>query len=74
MISWSGLRGRISFTLTLSLYDLAEGQVDNYILDLIIAMTYSVVLFSIIVQGLTVKKLFGIYDKKNPALEESEEK
>ncbi|MFC2111525.1 cation:proton antiporter, partial [Bacteroidota bacterium] len=73
VLTWSGLRGGISVALALSLYDLAEGQVDNYVLDLIIAMTYSVVLFSIIVQGLTVKKVFKIYDQKNPLPKKSEE-
>jgi NhaP-type Na+/H+ or K+/H+ antiporter len=42
--------------LALSLYDVAEQNfINREIIDLIIAMTYSVVLFSIIVQGLTIK-------------------
>ncbi len=59
ILTWSGLRGGISVALALSLYETAKQfSVDTRIIDLIIAMTYSVVLFSIVVQGLTVSKLF----------------
>ncbi len=68
IITWSGLRGGISVALALSLYDAAEGHVRQNVIDLIIAMTYSVVLFSIIVQGLTVSKLFERMDKVNKNL------
>jgi len=64
ILTWSGLRGGISVALALSLYDLAGDKVENHYLDLIIAMTYSVVLFSIIVQGLTITKLFKKFDDK----------
>ena len=64
IITWSGLRGGIGVALALSLYDQAEGYVDKQVIDLIIAMTYSVVLFSIIVQGLTVGKMFNWMDNK----------
>jgi CPA1 family monovalent cation:H+ antiporter len=64
ILTWSGLRGGISVALALSLYDTAkEFSVNPRIIDLIISMTYSVVLFSILVQGLTVGKLFA---KANP--------
>jgi CPA1 family monovalent cation:H+ antiporter len=59
ILTWSGLRGGISVALALTLYDTAkEFSVNPRTIDLIIAMTYSVVLFSILVQGLTVGKLF----------------
>ncbi len=48
VLTWGGLRGGISVALALSLPAIAEKP-------LILAATYAVVLFSIIVQGLTVK-------------------
>lgn len=50
ILTWSGLRGGISVALALSLPSMNEKNA-------IIAMTYAVVIFSIIVQGLTVGKL-----------------
>lgn len=59
VLTWSGLRGGISVALALSLYDTVRRYgVNHEIIDIIIAMTYSVVVFSIIVQGLTMKKVF----------------
>jgi CPA1 family monovalent cation:H+ antiporter len=52
ILVWGGLRGGVSIALALSIdQDLNK--------DLILAVTYFVVLFSIIVQGLTVGKLTG---------------
>ena len=48
VLVWGGLRGGISVALAFSLPD-------NEIKPLILAITYSVVVFSIVVQGLTVK-------------------
>ncbi|MHB1333186.1 MAG: cation:proton antiporter [Sulfuriferula sp.] len=56
IMTWGGLRGGISVALALSL------PLSPY-RDLIIEATYSVVIFSIIVQGLTVGKLV---EKKEP--------
>ncbi len=42
-----------------------EFYVDNEIINLIIAMTYSVVLFSIVVQGMTIGKLFNKMTESN---------
>lgn len=50
VLIWGGLRGGISVALALSLKDTMNK-------DLIVTMTYIVVLFSIIVQGLSIGKL-----------------
>lgn len=50
LMTWGGLRGGISVALALSLPNSPER-------DLILAITYSVVVFSIVVQGLTMDKL-----------------
>ncbi len=59
ILTWSGLRGGISVALALSLYqNVKNGTMIDTTVDLITVMTYCVVLFSIVVQGLTVKTLF----------------
>ena len=50
VLIWGGLRGGIAVALALSLPD-------NGYKPTILSITYAVVLFSIIVQGLTVKQL-----------------
>jgi CPA1 family monovalent cation:H+ antiporter len=50
IMTWGGLRGGISIALALSLPTGFEREV-------ILAMTYCVVVFSILVQGLTIKYL-----------------
>ena len=50
IMTWGGLRGGISIALALSLTEVMER-------DLFLVITYIVVVFSIIVQGLTVGKL-----------------
>ena len=51
IMAWGGLRGGISIALALSIpHDMAAR-------DLLVTVTYGVVIFSIIVQGLTVGKL-----------------
>lgn len=52
ILTWGGLRGGISVALALSLPGGAER-------DLILIMTYAVVVFSITVQGLTIGRLVG---------------
>ncbi len=50
VLTWGGLRGGISVALALSLPESAEK-------NLILVMTYGVVIFSIVVQGVSVKKV-----------------
>ncbi|MEM7549504.1 MAG: sodium:proton antiporter [Bacteroidota bacterium] len=50
IMTWGGLRGAISIALALGLTDAMER-------DLFLVVTYIIVIFSIIVQGLTVEKL-----------------
>ena len=50
IMTWGGLRGGISIALALSLLPEMEK-------DFIVAITYTVVLFSLIIQGLTIEKL-----------------
>ena len=56
MLTWGGLRGGISVALALSIPGTADGvRVPER--DLVVALTYVVVVFSILVQGLTVGPL-----------------
>ncbi|NQZ75789.1 MAG: sodium:proton antiporter [Ekhidna sp.] len=54
ILTWGGLRGGISVALALSLTDLAFPE---EVKDIILFTTYCVVVFSILVQGLTIGKL-----------------
>jgi CPA1 family monovalent cation:H+ antiporter len=64
ILTWGGLRGGLPFAMALCIPSIAD-QVNRYhltqdrILDraLVLTMTYSVVAFSILVQGLTIKPL-----------------
>ncbi len=51
MLTWGGLRGGISIALALSIPDTLPQK------DLLVAITYGVVLFSVVVQGLTMERL-----------------
>lgn len=55
VLTWGGLRGGISIALALSLTNKIDGS------SLFIVSTYCIVLFSILVQGLSIKKLLGKY-------------
>jgi Na+:H+ antiporter len=50
ILTWGGLRGSVSVALALSIPHSQER-------DIILAMTYIVVIFSIMVQGLTMEKM-----------------
>lgn len=56
LMTWGGLRGGISVALALSLRDFLKTE-ERAVTDAILVMTYVVVAFSIIVQGLTMKPL-----------------
>lgn len=58
ILTWSGLRGGISVALALSIPKVVDGH-DVPHRDVILAATYSVVVFSIVVQGLTVGPLIS---------------
>lgn len=51
ILNWGGLKGSLSIALALSLPTTFEGRDD------ILVLTFSVVLFSLLVQGLTIKRL-----------------
>ncbi len=55
VLTWGGLRGGISIALALSLANKIDGS------SLFIVSTYCIVLFSILVQGLSIKKLLSKY-------------
>ncbi len=55
ILTWGGLRGGISVALALSLSEV--DIMSEEIKEIIISTTYSVVVFSILVQGLTIGKL-----------------
>ncbi|MBC3539868.1 cation:proton antiporter [Rufibacter sediminis] len=59
IMTWGGLRGGISIALALSLTEAMER-------NLIVSITYIVVLFSIIVQGLTLGNLVKRLNKAQP--------
>lgn len=63
ILTWGGLRGGISVALALSLPASAEREV-------ILTITYFVVIFSILVQGLTISKLINFSTKTSKGHEE----
>jgi len=54
ILTWAGIRGGISVALALSLPDSPERGI-------LLLVTYCVVLFSVIVQGLTVERVIKRY-------------
>ena len=59
ILTWSGLRGGISVAMALSLPHVPSR-------DLVLACTYAVVVFSILVQGLSVRKVLVHYRVAKP--------
>ena len=57
LITWAGLRGGISVALALSLRERLPAEAA----DVLLVMTYVVVVFSIVVQGLTIKPVLRRY-------------
>jgi len=58
VLTWGGLRGGISVALALSLKE-TLGRIDPIAYQAILFMTYAVVVFSIVVQGLTIPRLLA---------------
>jgi CPA1 family monovalent cation:H+ antiporter len=56
LMTWGGLRGGISVAMALSLRELL-GEAALGTVETIVVMTYGVVVFAIIVQGLTIKRV-----------------
>ncbi|MDC0273917.1 MAG: sodium:proton antiporter [Planctomycetaceae bacterium] len=67
ILTWGGLRGGISVALALSIPRMVEGE-PLAERDTIIAATYIIVLFSILVQGLTIKAVVRrvLAEEKSP--------
>ena len=65
LLVWGGLRGGLSIALALSLSKTPDK-------DLIVFLTYAVVLFSILVQGLTIGRLAKKLYPESEGLEENE--
>ncbi|WP_336774265.1 cation:proton antiporter [Paenibacillus sp. MMO-58] len=66
ILNWGGLKGSLSIALALSLPDSFAGKDD------VLVLAFSVVLFSLLVQGLTIKPLvlkLGIGETKKPTAE-----
>jgi CPA1 family monovalent cation:H+ antiporter len=57
ILTWTGLRGGISVALALSL----RGRLPSAISDILLVTTYVVVVFSIVVQGLTMRPVLRRY-------------
>ncbi|AWP27569.1 Na+/H+ antiporter (nhe2) [Paenibacillus vortex V453] len=63
VLNWGGLKGSLSIALALSLPSTFAGRDD------ILVLTFSVVLFSLLVQGLTIKPLVKKFGLANPVKE-----
>jgi CPA1 family monovalent cation:H+ antiporter len=57
ILTWAGLRGGISVALALSL----RARLPAAVTDILLVMTYVVVVFSVIVQGLTMRPALRLY-------------
>jgi CPA1 family monovalent cation:H+ antiporter len=67
VLTWSGLRGGISVALALSLSEHFSSPALAPTRDLIVIMTYLVVVFSIVFQGLTISSLLRHWGLSTPA-------
>ena len=65
IMTWGGLRGGISVALALSIPAALDGQEPVAGRELIVTITYVVVAFSILVQGMTVKRLVSLIPRSD---------
>ena len=71
VLTWGGLRGGISIALALSIPHMAQDQpVPER--DVLLSLTYAVVVFSILIQGLTIGPLTRHWLRTRPRSPESE--
>ncbi|TNG92055.1 sodium:proton antiporter [Pasteurellaceae bacterium USgator11] len=72
IMTWGGLRGGLALAMALSIPAqtamIGETQLD--VRDVILVMTYAVVMFSILVQGLTIEKMIQQAKKVDPNKED----
>ena len=68
MLTWGGLRGGISVALALSLPEDLDVTVPSR--DIILAITYVVVVFSILVQGLTIGLMIRVWPSRTSQVSE----
>lgn len=71
-MTWGGLRGGLALAMALSI-PANIAYIDNTIIDVrdvILIMTYAVVMFSILVQGVTIEKMIESAKKVDPNKEE----
>ncbi len=66
ILTWGGLRGGISIALALSLPETAEKA-------MLLTATYCAVIFTIVVQGLTLKRVIGLYCKGSSELSQEQQ-
>lgn len=72
IMTWGGLRGGLALAMALSI-PAATAYIDNTAIDVrdvILVMTYAVVMFSILVQGVTIEKMIEKAKKVDPNKEE----
>lgn len=72
IMTWGGLRGGLALAMALSI-PANIAYIDNTIIDVrdvILIMTYAVVMFSILVQGVTIEKMIESAKKVDPNKEE----
>jgi len=67
VLVWGGLRGSLALALALSLPVTAQANLPSGDRDLILVMTFGVIVFSLLVQGLTMEPLLkrlGVIDRR----------
>jgi len=72
IMTWGGLRGGLALAMALSIpaHTAYIGDTHIDVRDVILVMTYAVVMFSILVQGITIEKMIEKAKKVDPNREE----